>query len=155
MGYSRSLDVRRRIGGSAVPTARKAARAGAGYCDQTCAAEAEKQNKTAANHLFCSIEITIMNNIVRGVIFGNYAILAALGSFCLLLRRRVGLAISYPERVLAFEQVSFLFDGRVFPCRLNPPKPGLPWIARSDISVAYFGRGSGPGVAVSPQRRLL
>ena len=88
--------------------------------------------------------MTIMNNIVRGVIFGNYAILAALGSFCLLLRRRVGLAISYPDRAHAFAQVSLLFDGRTFSCRLNPAKPGLPCRARSDIRVGYFGRGFGP-----------
>ena len=94
-----------------------------------------------------------MKNIVRGVIFDNYAILAALGSFCLLLRRRVGLAISYPDRVLAFAQVSLLFDRRAFPGRLNPPKPGLPWGARADFRVGYFGRGSGPGMVVPAQVR--
>ena len=97
----------------------------------------------------------IMKNIVCGVIFDIYAILAALCSFRLLFRRRTRLALPSPERVLAFEQGSLLFDGRAFPCRLNPPKPGLPWGARSDLRLAYFGRGSGAGLVVSSQVRRL
>jgi len=55
----------------------------------------------------------VMKNTVHGVNFGNYAILAALCSFCLLHRRRAGPALPSPERVLAFEQGALLFDGRI------------------------------------------
>jgi hypothetical protein len=96
-----------------------------------------------------------MKNSELGVIFDNYAILAALCSFCLLFRPRVSLALPAPERVLAFEQGSLLLDGRAFPGRLNTRKPGLPWGARSDLCLADFGRGSGAGLVGSSQGRRL
>ena len=71
--------------------------------------------------------------------------MAALCSFRLLFRRRFSLTLFYPETVLAFEQSSLCLDGGAFPCRLNSPKPGLPWGARSNFRLAYFGRGSGAG----------
>ena len=96
-----------------------------------------------------------MKNIENRVIGDNYTILAALHFFCLLSGRRSSPALSAPERVLALEQVSVLSDERAFPCRLNRAKPGLPWGAREDFRVAYFGRSSGAALVVSPQVRSL
>src|SRR5271165_2634365 len=96
-----------------------------------------------------------MNNTVSTVILDIYSLLAALCSFRLLCRRRAILALPYPERGLAFAQGSLLLDGRAVPCRLNPAKPRLPRGARADLRVAYFGRGSGPGMVVSAQIRRL
>ena len=90
----------------------------------------------------------IMKNIVRSVILYIYTVLAALGSFRLLFRRRTRLALLSPEGVFPSEQGSLLFDGRAFPCRLSCPKPGLSWGAGSDIRVDSFGRGSAAGVVV-------
>src|SRR5260370_39662601 len=92
-----------------------------------------------------------MNNIVSSDIFDNRAVLAIPRSFRLLFSRRSFLALPYPQRILAFEQSAFLFEGRAFPCRLDTPKPGLSWSSRSDIRLASFGRGSGAGVVVSSQ----
>src|SRR5580704_4862076 len=96
-----------------------------------------------------------MKNTVIGANLGTYAILAALYSFCFLFRRRISPSLLSPDRILAFEQGSFLIDRRPCPGRLNPSKPGLPWGARSDIRVAYFGRGSGAGLVVPSQIRRL
>jgi hypothetical protein len=97
----------------------------------------------------------IMNNIVNGVILDIYALLAALCSFRLLFRGGSLFALSYPERVLAFEQSSILFLRRPFPSRLDTPKPGLPWDARPNIRVADFGHHSRTGLVLSSQVRCL
>ena len=96
-----------------------------------------------------------MRNIARSVISDHYDIFAACYSFRLLFRRRAGTAFPSSDRVLAFEQSSFLVDGRAFPGDPNPPKPGLPRGAGSNIRLAYCGRGSGASVAVSSQIRRL
>ena len=71
-------------------------------------------NKTGADHLFLFHRLIIMKNTVHTVILDIYSLLAALCSFRLLCRRRAILALLYPERFLAFEQSSLLFDGQSF-----------------------------------------
>lgn len=96
-----------------------------------------------------------MKNIVRRVVIDNCLILAALGTFRLLFGRWISLALSAPERALLSEQSSFLLDERAFPCRSDTRELGLPWGARSNIRLAYFGRGAGAGLAVSSEVRRL
>ena len=80
----------------------------------------------------------IMKNTEIGVIFDNYSVVAALCSFRLLFRRRVGLALSSPKRVPAFQQGFLLFDGRALPFGLGSPKPSPPWGSRPDFRPAQF-----------------
>ena len=95
--------------------------------------------------------VEIMNNMVSGVTLDIYALLAAPCSFRLLFRRGFSLAHPSPESVFLIEQSALLFHGWPFPCCLNTSKPGLPRRARSDIRVAYFGRGSPASVVVPSQ----
>ena len=92
-----------------------------------------------------------MKNTVIGANFGNYPILAALCSFRLLFRRRIGVALLFTERVLTFERSSLRLHGWAFPCGFDSPKPGLPRGAGANFRLAYFGRGSGAGLVVSSQ----
>src|ERR1700693_5521424 len=93
----------------------------------------------------------MMDTIDNSVGIDIYTLLAALCSFCLLFRRRVSLALPYPERVFAFEQNPLHFDRRPFSCRPDTTKPGLSWGARSGIRLVCFGRRSGAGLALSSQ----